>query len=104
MGRTPVPSRPGSRIPAARRRTPRSVVALLATGVALTGCTSGPDAVDVNNGGEFRYVAATPAGEVIPEAERDSAPKFSGTLLDGEAFESSALAGDVAVLNFWGSW
>jgi len=80
------------------------VVALLATGVALTGCTSGPDAVDVNNGGEFRYVAATPAGEVIPEAERDSAPKFSGTLLDGEAFESSALAGDVAVLNFWGSW
>jgi thiol-disulfide isomerase/thioredoxin len=76
----------------------------LAAAALLTGCTSGPDAVDVNNGGEFRYVAATPAGEVIPEAERAGAPEFAGTLLDGEGFESSSLAGDVAVLNFWGSW
>jgi thiol-disulfide isomerase/thioredoxin len=82
----------------------RAFLALLTAAAFLTGCTSGPDAVDVNNGGEFRYVAATPAGEVIPEAQRETAPEFSGTLLDGDAFESSALAGDVAVLNFWGSW
>ena len=82
----------------------RRRAALLALGVALTGCTSGPDAVDVNNGGEFRFVQGTPTGEVIPEAERASAPEFSGTLLDGEAFESSSLSGDVAILNFWGSW
>ncbi|MQA33112.1 TlpA family protein disulfide reductase [Modestobacter roseus] len=78
--------------------------ALALAGVLLAGCTSGESAVDVNNGGEFRYVASTPAGEVIPEGERESAPEFSGTLLDGGDFDSTELAGDVAVLNFWGSW
>ena len=41
---------------------------------------------------------------MIPEAERAGAPVFSGTLLDGAEFASGELAGDVAVLNFWGSW
>jgi len=82
----------------------RRLLVLLTAAALLTACSSGPDAVDVNNGGDFRYVAATPAGEVIPEAERARAPEFAGTLLDGDAFESSSLAGDVAVLNFWGSW
>jgi thiol-disulfide isomerase/thioredoxin len=81
----------------------KALLVLLAAAL-LTGCSTGHDAVDVNNGGEFRYVAATPAGEVIPENERASAPDFRGTLLDGDAFESGSLAGDVAVLNFWGSW
>jgi peroxiredoxin len=74
-------------------------------GVAvLAGCSTGASAVDVNNGGEFRFVQGTPAGEVIPTGERAGAPVFTGTLLDGAAFSSTALAGDVAVLNFWGSW
>ena len=72
--------------------------------VLLAGCSSGPDAVDVNNGGEFRFVAGTPSGEAIPPEERASAPDFSGELLDGAAFSSEQLAGQVAVLNFWGSW
>ena len=71
---------------------------------ALAGCTTGSGAVDVANGGEFRFVAGTPAGEVIPADERATAPEFSGELLSGGNFESSSLAGDVAVLNFWGSW
>ena len=82
----------------------RALLALVAAAALLTGCSTGPDAVDVNNGGEFRYVAATPTGEVIPEGERASAPEFSGTLLQGDAFDSSQLSGQVAVLNFWGSW
>ena len=83
----------------------RSTLVLLLAAVALTGCTSGEGtAVDVNNGGEFRFVAGTTAGEVIPVAERASAPEFTGTLLDGAGFSSTDLAGDVAVLNFWGSW
>ena len=81
------------------RRAPLLLAALL-----LAGCSTGEGAVDVNNGGEFRFVAGTPAGEVIPEQERAAAPEFSGTLLGGEEFVSSELAGDVAVLNFWGSW
>jgi peroxiredoxin len=74
------------------------------TAVLLTACSTGASAVDVNNGGEFRFVEGTAAGEVIPASERAGAPEFSGTLLDGGQFSSTELAGDVAVLNFWGSW
>jgi peroxiredoxin len=79
----------------------------VAVGVAallLTGCSTGASAVDVNNGGEFRFVQGTPAGNVIPAGERAGAPEFAGTLLGGGDFSSSDLAGHVAVLNFWGSW
>ncbi len=76
----------------------------LAGVLVLAGCSTGANAVDVNNGGEFRFVAGTPAGEVIPEPERAAAPGFSGTLLGGGGFSSTELAGDIAVLNFWGSW
>jgi peroxiredoxin len=78
--------------------------ALGAGAVLLGGCSTGSDAVDVNNGGEFRFVAGTAAGEVIPEDERASAPEFSGTLLGGGDWSSAELSGDIAVLNFWGSW
>jgi peroxiredoxin len=81
----------------------RALLALTAFG-ALAGCSTGTGAVDVANGGEFRFVAGTPAGQVIPVGERATAPEFSGTLLSGGDFRSSSLAGDVAVLNFWGSW
>jgi thiol-disulfide isomerase/thioredoxin len=71
----------------------------------LAGCSTGSGAVDVNNGGEFRFVAGTPAGEAIPADQRATAPQFSGTLLEtGEKLPSSQLEGQVVVLNFWGSW
>jgi thiol-disulfide isomerase/thioredoxin len=76
----------------------------LALAAVLAGCSTGPGQVDVTNGGEFRFVAGTPAGEVIPADERASAPDFAGTLLEGGSFESAQLDGQVAVLNFWGSW
>jgi thiol-disulfide isomerase/thioredoxin len=80
------------------------LLAALASVVLLAGCSTGSDQVDVNNGGEFRFVEGTPAGEVIPERERASAPAFSGTLLGGGEYSSDDLDGEVAVLNFWGSW
>ncbi|RBY93058.1 TlpA disulfide reductase family protein [Blastococcus sp. TF02A-30] len=82
----------------------RPALALLAGALLLAGCSTGDDQVAVNNGGEFRFVQGTPRGEVIPPEERASAPEFSGTLLDGDAFDSTELTGDVAVVNFWGSW
>ncbi|MCZ2816874.1 TlpA family protein disulfide reductase [Modestobacter sp. VKM Ac-2984] len=82
----------------------RLAAALAVAAVLTAGCSAGGEAVDVTNGGEFRFEAATPDAEVIPEAERASAPEFSGTLLEGGEFDSAELAGDVAVLNFWGSW
>jgi peroxiredoxin len=82
----------------------RGLLGGLAGALLLAGCSTGANAVDVNNGGEFRFVAGTPAGEVIAEPERAAAPDFSGTLLGGGEFSSSELDGDIAVLNFWGSW
>ncbi len=82
----------------------RTLLVGLAAALLLTGCSTGSDQVDVNNGGEFRFVAATPAGEVIPEGERAGAPSFGGTLLDGGSWSSDDVAGDVTVVNFWGSW
>ena len=82
----------------------KPLLALAGALALLAGCSTGSDAVDVNNGGEFRFVAGTPAGEVIPPDERAAAPEFSGQLLGGGEFSSTELAGDVAVLNFWGSW
>jgi len=82
----------------------RLLAPLLGLLVLLTGCSTGSGAVSVNNGGEFRFVAGTPAGKVIAVDKRATAPSFSGKLLGGGTFSSSALHGKVAVLNFWGSW
>jgi thiol-disulfide isomerase/thioredoxin len=81
----------------------RALPALVAV-LLLTGCSTGDGAVEVNNGGEFRFVAGTPAGEVIPVDGRAAAPEFSGTMLGGGDFDSTELRGQVAVINFWGSW
>ncbi|SHG78473.1 Peroxiredoxin [Geodermatophilus nigrescens] len=82
----------------------RALLAAVAGLAVLTGCSTGDDQVDVTNGGQFRFVAGTPAGEVIPEGERQSAPDFGGTLLGGGDWTSDELDGRIAVLNFWGSW
>jgi peroxiredoxin len=82
----------------------RRALALAGALALVAGCSTGSDQVDVNNGGEFRFVQATPSGEVIPAEDRAEAPEFGGTLLSGGAFSSDELAGEVAVLNFWGSW
>jgi peroxiredoxin len=82
----------------------RTLPAVLLSAALLTGCSTGAGAVDVSNGGQFRFVAATPAGEVIAEGDRDSAPDFGGTLLGGGDWSSEELDGQLAVLNFWGSW
>ena len=41
---------------------------------------------------------------MLDQAARAPAPAFDGELLDGSPFTSSSLTGDIAVINFWGSW
>jgi thiol-disulfide isomerase/thioredoxin len=83
----------------------RRLLTALACTALLAGCSTGSGAVDVNNGGEFRFVQGTPSGEVIPAGKRAAAPAFSGVLLgSGNRVDSSMLAGKIGVLNFWGSW
>jgi len=89
-------------------RVPRSsplVVLLLTLCLgAVAGCTGGTDAVDQTAGGEFRFVAGTGKGEVIPVPDRRSAPAVDGTLVGGGGWELAAQRGKVVVLNFWGPW
>ena len=82
----------------------RKLITALVALAALAGCSTGSDQVDVNNGGQYRFVAATPAGEVIAEDDRASAPEFSGALLGGGDWSSEELDGDITVLNVWASW
>jgi thiol-disulfide isomerase/thioredoxin len=87
------------------RRSPRLLVLLLTLSLGtLVGCTSGTDAVDQTAGGEFRFVAGTGKGEVIPASDRKSAPQVDGTVLDGGSWDLGAQHGKVVVLNFWGPW
>lgn len=87
------------------RRFPRLLVLLLTVCLAaVAGCTGGTDAVDQTAGGEYRFVAGTGKGQLIPENERKSAPEVTGTLIGGGEWQLAAQRGKVVVLNFWGSW
>jgi thiol-disulfide isomerase/thioredoxin len=85
-----------------RRLLPAVLTALLAV---VAGCAGGSDAVDQSAGGEFRFVAGTGKGQLIPQQDRKAAPAISGDLL-GRAgrFDLDAWRGKVVVLNFWASW
>ena len=88
-----------------RRSFSRRTLLLSAGAVAgaLAGCsTGGGDTAGATR--EFEFTEPTPAATVIAEDQRAPAPAFAGELLDGASFDSSSLAGDVAVINFWGSW
>lgn len=45
-----------------------------------------------------------PGLDLYPPGKRVPAPKLEGTTLDGESFSLSNLAGNIVVINVWGSW
>ncbi|RBY97531.1 TlpA family protein disulfide reductase [Blastococcus sp. TF02-8] len=69
----------------------------------LAGCSSS-DGDRATSGGQYEFDEANRPGELIPSSNRADAPDFSGELLDGSPFHSAELAGDIAVINFWGAW
>src|SRR3712207_8899314 len=71
----------------------RGLLGALVGALLLTGCSTGTDAVDVNNGGEFPFGPGTPAGEVIPPEQGDARPELSGNQLGGREFQSSEAHG-----------
>lgn len=93
IGRAEPPLRPTVR--------PLSVLVLVA--LTLSACGQAQGSADVPSA-QYEFAGPTPSGEVLPVAQRSVAPDFSGELLDGESFDSGSLAGDIVVLNFWGSW
>lgn len=92
-----------TRAPFRRGRTPIGVSILAVTGLLLVACGQAQGSAG-SGSGDFDFSGPTPSGEVVPVGERSTAPEFSGELLDGSSFDSASLAGDIVVLNFWGSW
>ena len=86
-----------------RRRT-FLAVALLTGAAVVSGCTGQTDGASTSTDAAFDFAGSTPLGAVIPADSRQPAPRFGGELLDGSRFDSSDLDGDLAVVNFWGSW
>ena len=72
--------------------------------LAAAACSGGKDAVDQTAAGQYRFVSANKKGEVIPAAKRQTAPAYSGTLLDGKKAALADYRGKVVAINFWGSW
>lgn len=89
---------PGSPSRRGRRSLPVFLLVLLALGAC------GQQQGSAASASQFRFAGSTVSGDVVPAGERTAAPPFSGELLDGGPFESASLSGDIAVLNFWGSW
>lgn len=89
------------------RRPPSSRLAVVLAAslltAALVGCSSS-DGERAASGDQYVFDEATAAGQVITPSDRSDAPAFTGELLDGSPFDSAELAGDIAVINFWGSW
>ncbi len=81
------------------------VAAVVAAGVlALTACSDG-QVQRSDSAGQTRYVEGSGVVTIVPPAERQPAPQFSGPLLSGTGeFDLAQAKGDVVVLNVWASW
>ncbi|MGP6170717.1 TlpA family protein disulfide reductase [Microbacterium sp. A196] len=69
--------------------------------VTLVGCAADPVAQQYLDGDGKGYISADGAVEEIPVAERGEPVVFSGVTEEGDQFESTDIAGDVTVVNFW---
>jgi thiol-disulfide isomerase/thioredoxin len=78
-------------------------VALLAV-LVLTACSSDL-ATNSESGG---YISADGSITVVPPDDRESAPNFAGQTLEGDDISLRGMldngAGDLVVVNVWGSW
>lgn len=68
----------------------------------LSGCTD--TSSDVESSGGQGFVSGDGSAQVIAAEDRTAAPEVTGTTLDGEPLALADFAGDVLVVNVWGSW
>ncbi len=83
-----------------RTRRLAAGVAALAV-VALTGCGSDGR---VEPAAQAGFVEGSGIVTIVDADDREPAPEFSGPTLDGGEFDLAEQAGNVVVLNVWGSW
>jgi thiol-disulfide isomerase/thioredoxin len=84
----------------------RYLLALLAATLLLAGCATGTDAVA--HGGTFEFVSPGGKADIFydPPASRGTVGEVSGQSLadPGTTVSLARYAGQVVVLNIWGSW
>jgi thiol-disulfide isomerase/thioredoxin len=85
------PSRPA--------RTTVATLALLLLPVALAGCSN-----DIGSSGDQGYVAGRGIITTLPVSEREQPGEVAGETIDGEPLSLDDYAGQVVVVNVWGSW
>ena len=81
----------------------RTLIAALAAVVVLTGACTG-DSDGSNSDGSVGFTQGNGSVLVLPSDDRQGAPTLSGTTLDGDEIALSDFAGQVVILNVWGSW
>lgn len=78
---------------------------VLAVGLGLTaGACSASDSSCSGSQSSGGFVSCDGAITVLPPEEREPAPSIEGESLAGEALSVAEYAGQVVVLNVWGSW
>ena len=95
----PIRSGRSSRTRHSRRALGVALAAVFAIG--LTACAPDPVSESFLSGENTGYIAADGAIVEIPVADRGEPVDFGGVTENGEAFDSSDIAGQVTVVNFW---
>lgn len=81
------------------RRTARIAAAVLLGSAVLSSCSDTP-----SGSGDTGYISGKGVITTLPEAEREKPGEVSGETLEGEQVTLSDYAGQVVVVNVWGSW
>lgn len=79
----------------------RAVLLVAALGLGLVGCGSDGR---VEPAAEAGFVQGGGVVTVIDPDDREPAPAFAGSTLDGATVDLADQRGDVVVMNVWGSW
>jgi len=84
-----------------RRPSPAlTAVTALLLAVTLAGCASD----EVGSSGDQGYVSGRGIITTLPVSERKEPGEVAGETLDGEPIALSDFAGQIVVVNVWGSW
>jgi thiol-disulfide isomerase/thioredoxin len=85
--------------PARRTRSTLAALALLTLPWSLAGCAD-----EVGSSGEQGFVSGKGIITTLPESERRKPGEVAGKTIDGEPVSLEEYAGQVVVVNVWGSW
>lgn len=100
MPERPMTAQRARRGPVGRAWSTLAAVAILAALLLTTACSE----PSTSSPGGQGFVSGDGAVQVIDPADRVAAPEVSGTTLTGKSLALADFAGDVVVVNVWGSW